>query len=145
MAPNPNERVILQLSTPVANGNGVDMAQVVAAASAIKIVTTSSDESEDGEHFYDASSEIGGHVSDDSNETSNANSKADSGVDEGSFDIPDEQFALQIVEQVEYYFSDGHILKDAFLLKHARRNRDGFISLKLITSFKKVTSAIFVS
>jgi la-related protein 6 len=44
----------------------------------------------------------------------------------------------QIVEQVEYYFSDAHILKDAFLLKHARRNRDGFISLKLITSFKKV-------
>jgi len=50
----------------------------------------------------------------------------------------------QIVEQVEYYFSDAHILKDAFLLKHARRNRDGFISLKLITSFKKVVSRQFI-
>lgn len=149
MAPNPNERVILQLNSNTPATSSVDISQVVAAAAAIKIVTTSSDESEDGEHFYDASSDIGGHVSDDSNneaqEGSNANcSKAspDADSEDGSFEVPDDQLAAQIVEQVEYYFSDAHILKDAFLLKHARRNRDGFISLKLITSFKKVRNAI---
>lgn len=147
MAPNPNERVILQLNSNTPATSSVDMSQVVAAAAAIKIVTTSSDESEDGEHFYDASSDIGGHVSDDSNssgaqegsnETNCSKASADSGMEDGSFEVPDDQLAAQIVEQVEYYFSDAHILKDAFLLKHARRNRDGFISLKLITSFKKV-------
>ena len=40
--------------------------------------------------------------------------------------------------QVEFYFSDVNILKDAFLLKHVRRNKQGYVSLKLITSFKKV-------
>ena len=42
--------------------------------------------------------------------------------------------------QVEFYFSDANILKDAFLLKHVRRNKQGFVSLKLITSFRKVKS-----
>ncbi len=41
---------------------------------------------------------------------------------------------------MEFYFSDANILKDAFLLKHVRRNRQGYVSLKLITSFKKVKS-----
>uniref|UniRef100_T1GRQ0 HTH La-type RNA-binding domain-containing protein n=1 Tax=Megaselia scalaris TaxID=36166 RepID=T1GRQ0_MEGSC len=30
------------------------------------------------------------------------------------------------------------ILKDAFLLKHVRRNKEGFVSLKLVSSFKRV-------
>ena len=44
------------------------------------------------------------------------------------------------VFQVEFYFSDANILKDAFLLKHVRRNKLGYVSLKLITSFRKVKS-----
>lgn len=110
----------------------------------VKIVMTSSDDSsEDGEHFYDAASEI--HSDNDDNVVgtgSSAPSRKDSGVEvdgqEVDFEIPDAQLSAQIIEQVEFYFSDAHILKDAFLLKHARRNRDGYISLKLITSFKKV-------
>lgn len=146
MAPNPNECVVvLQMhqssptSTPELSGQ------------MIKIVTSDVDStSEDGEHFYDASSDIGassqhgndtcprgGNMSDESGEQENSN-KADSGIEDATFEMPDAQLAAQIVEQVEFYFSDVHILKDAFLLKHARRNRDGFISLKLITSFKKV-------
>lgn len=31
-------------------------------------------------------------------------------------------------------------MKDAFLLKHVRKNREGFVSIKLITSFKKMKS-----
>ena len=44
----------------------------------------------------------------------------------------------RIVEQVEFYFSDANILKDVFLLKLVRCNKQGYVSLKLITSFKRV-------
>lgn len=53
-------------------------------------------------------------------------------------EIPDDDLSEQIVEQVEYYFSNENILKDAFLLKHVRRNKEGFVSLKLVSSFKRV-------
>ncbi|XP_022105865.1 la-related protein 6-like [Acanthaster planci] len=53
---------------------------------------------------------------------------------------PDEELKNRIIKQVEFYFSDANITKDAFLLKHVRRNKEGFVSLKLITSFKKVKS-----
>jgi hypothetical protein len=46
----------------------------------------------------------------------------------------------KIIKQVEFYFSDANILKDAFLLKHVRRNKQGYVSIKLITSFKKMKS-----
>lgn len=58
----------------------------------------------------------------------------------GEFQPPDEELKEKIIKQVEFYFSDANILKDAFLLKHVRRNKQGFVSLKLITSFKKVKS-----
>ncbi|BFY97394.1 hypothetical protein BsWGS_00434 [Bradybaena similaris] len=51
---------------------------------------------------------------------------------------PDEELKQKVISLVEFYFSDESILKDAFLLKHVRRNRFGFVSLKLITSFKKM-------
>jgi len=44
----------------------------------------------------------------------------------------------KICAQVEFYFSDENIIKDAFLLKHVKRNKEGYVSLKLISSFKKV-------
>lgn len=53
-------------------------------------------------------------------------------------EIPDDELAEKIVQQVEFYFSNENILKDAFLLKHVRRNKEGFVSLKLISSFKRV-------
>lgn len=42
--------------------------------------------------------------------------------------------------QIEYYLSDENLEHDAFLLKHVRRNKLGFVSVKLLTSFKKVTT-----
>lgn len=58
--------------------------------------------------------------------------------DLGPLEIPDDEMAEKIVQQVEFYFSNDNILKDAFLLKHVRRNKEGFVSLKLISSFKRV-------
>lgn len=54
------------------------------------------------------------------------------------FVTPNDELADKICAQVEYYFSDENIAKDAFLLKHVKRNKEGYVSLKLISSFKKV-------
>lgn len=57
---------------------------------------------------------------------------------EPPYSPPDEELSARIVAQVEFYFSDANITKDAFLLKHVRRNKEGYVSLKLISSFKRV-------
>ncbi|XP_011864607.1 PREDICTED: la-related protein 6 [Vollenhovia emeryi] len=54
------------------------------------------------------------------------------------FVMPNDELTDKICAQVEYYFSDENIIKDAFLLKHVKRNKEGYVSLKLISSFKKV-------
>ncbi|XP_078037452.1 la ribonucleoprotein translational regulator Achilles [Augochlora pura] len=51
---------------------------------------------------------------------------------------PSDELAEKICTQVEFYFSDENIVKDAFLLKHVKRNKEGYVSLKLISSFKRV-------
>merc|ERR1712088_900234 len=51
---------------------------------------------------------------------------------------PNDELCESIVQQVEFYFSDANITKDKFLLKHVKRNKEGFVSLKLISSFKRV-------
>ncbi|XP_032662082.1 la-related protein 6-like [Chelonoidis abingdonii] len=52
--------------------------------------------------------------------------------------VPDVQLIQRIVSQVEFYLSDENLAKDAFLLKHVQKNKLGFVSIKLLTSFKKV-------
>lgn len=52
---------------------------------------------------------------------------------------PNQDLILKLVAQIEYYFSDENLEKDAFLLKHVRRNKMGYVSVKLLTSFKKVS------
>lgn len=61
-----------------------------------------------------------------------------SGDEAVPFVQPDEETTKRILDQVEFYFSDSNIVKDAFLLKHVRRNKEGYVSLKLISSFKRV-------
>ena len=51
---------------------------------------------------------------------------------------PSDEIKAKIKTQVEFYMSDENLTKDAFLLKHVRRHKEGFVNLKLITSFKKV-------
>jgi len=66
----------------------------------------------------------------------------ESGLDdvkeEEPYEEPDEDLCEKIVAQVEFYFGDANITKDKFLLKHVKRNKEGFVSLKLISSFKRV-------
>lgn len=62
----------------------------------------------------------------------------DANIDDSPIEIPSDDLSEKIVEQVEFYFSNENILKDAFLLKHVRRNKEGFVSLKLVSSFKRV-------
>jgi len=49
----------------------------------------------------------------------------------------DPGLGLSIARQAELVFSDTAISRDAFLLKHIRRNREGFVSLKLLISAYK--------
>uniref|UniRef100_H3A0D9 Uncharacterized protein n=1 Tax=Latimeria chalumnae TaxID=7897 RepID=H3A0D9_LATCH len=51
---------------------------------------------------------------------------------------PDPDLVQKMVLQVEYYLSDENLAKDAFLLKHVKRNKMGYVSIKLLTSFKKM-------
>lgn len=68
-----------------------------------------------------------------------------SGGEEGSWQPPDQELIQKLVAQIEYYLSDENLEHDAFLLKHVRRNKLGFVSVKLLTSFKKVRSFRSVS
>ncbi|XP_069832287.1 la-related protein 6-like [Dendropsophus ebraccatus] len=65
-------------------------------------------------------------------------------LDEDSYDgectVPDVQLIRKIVSQVEFYLSDENLSHDAFLLKHVQKNKKGFVSIKLLTSFKKIKS-----
>ncbi|XP_072408835.1 la-related protein 6a [Chiloscyllium punctatum] len=51
---------------------------------------------------------------------------------------PEPELIQKLIAQIEYYLSDENLEKDAFLLKHVRRNKMGYVSVKLLTSFKKV-------
>ena len=59
-------------------------------------------------------------------------------IPEQPFVNPDDELCEKIVAQVEFYFGDANITKDKFLLKHVKRNKEGYVSLKLISSFKRV-------
>ncbi|KAJ8247920.1 hypothetical protein GJAV_G00252090 [Gymnothorax javanicus] len=59
-------------------------------------------------------------------------------LEEDSWLPPDPDLAQKLVQQIEFYLSDENLEHDAFLLKHIRRNKMGFVSVKLLTSFKKV-------
>ncbi|GJQ76115.1 hypothetical protein Trydic_g1863 [Trypoxylus dichotomus] len=85
-----------------------------------------------------------GEISDSASDTGSQGGGKDSGcevtpeVTEPPFQPPSDELADKIVQQVEFYFSDANITKDAFLLKHVKRNKEGYVSLKLISSFKRV-------
>lgn len=63
----------------------------------------------------------------------------DSSSDEESSEVvADPDLQEKIVKQVEWYFSDENLLKDSFLMKHINRNKQGYVSLKLVASLRKV-------
>jgi len=65
--------------------------------------------------------------------------KKDANADTGdSAAASSEDVETRIINQVESMFSDDHLAKDGFLLKHVRRRTDGFVSLKLVAGLRKV-------
>ena len=69
--------------------------------------------------------------------------RLDSGSSIGEEEEPaelTEELKEKIITQAEYYFSDENLKKDGFLLKHVKRNKEGFVNLKLLASFKKMRS-----
>ena len=44
----------------------------------------------------------------------------------------------RILAAVEFYFSDEHVAKDAFMYRHIMRGKGGFVNMKLVASFRKV-------
>lgn len=94
---------------------------------------TSSDVDLDENHHPRRSGSVGSDVSEEGG--------PDSGIEaekEAEMVVPDQDLIDRIVTQVEIYFSDANVMKDKFLLKHIRRNKEGYVSLKLVSSFKKV-------
>ena len=52
--------------------------------------------------------------------------------------VVEPELSERIMKQVEWYFSDENLLKDSFLMKHINRNKQGYVSLKLVASLRKV-------
>ncbi|KAG0485582.1 hypothetical protein HPP92_009661 [Vanilla planifolia] len=46
----------------------------------------------------------------------------------------------KIVRQVEYYFSDENLPNDKFLLKQMRKDKEGYVPIAIISSFRKMKS-----
>ncbi|XP_068220508.1 la-related protein 6-like [Palaemon carinicauda] len=61
----------------------------------------------------------------------------DSSHDVDSQSVTPELIA-SLVAQVEEYLSDEGLANDLFLLKHVKRHKDGYVSLKLLSGYKKV-------
>lgn len=76
------------------------------------------------------------------NSRESGGSSNDSGLisysDEGDYDAPTQEESEAIIDQVEYYLSDDYLAKDKYLLRQIRCKSEGYISIKLMTSFKKV-------
>lgn len=58
------------------------------------------------------------------------------------WEIPSHDLMQKIVQQVEYYFSNEYLTRDAYFLRQIRRKREGYLSMKLITNFKKVRKVV---
>ncbi|XP_060924714.1 la-related protein 6a isoform X2 [Limanda limanda] len=110
-----------------------------AAVTITVAIQAAEDEEPDGSaSFIDF---LGGSCSEDDigrNDKSSGAGTSGGELEEDSWQPPDPELIQKLVAQIEYYLSDENLEHDAFLLKHVRRNKLGFVSVKLLTSFKKV-------
>uniref|UniRef100_A0A5K3EVL2 HTH La-type RNA-binding domain-containing protein n=1 Tax=Mesocestoides corti TaxID=53468 RepID=A0A5K3EVL2_MESCO len=53
---------------------------------------------------------------------------------------PPDDLSSKILRQVEFYFSDANILKDQFMLKSVKSNKDGWMKLSIIAGFNRIQS-----
>ncbi len=92
---------------------------------------TDSEGDGDGEDFYDAQSDI---------KNNNGEARKEKITRKSSMIKLTSDLKDKIISQTEWLFSDENLQKDGFLLKHVKRNKDGFVNLKLLSSFKKMRS-----
>ncbi|KAK2847842.1 hypothetical protein Q7C36_009524 [Tachysurus vachellii] len=95
-------------------------------------IQAAEDEEPDEEETINSEDEIVRH------EKSSGAGTSGGELEEESWQPPDAELTQKLIAQIEYYLSDENLEHDAFLLKHVRRNKLGFVSVKLLTSFKKV-------
>jgi hypothetical protein len=74
-------------------------------------------------------------ISDDSSESTGSSY---SNVELEAHEIPDDSTLDQICKQVEEYLSDDYLSTDKYLLRQLRSKSEGYLSVKLLTSFKKI-------
>jgi la-related protein 6 len=55
-----------------------------------------------------------------------------------SYQPASEEILSKLLTQAEFYFSDSNVLKDKFLMKNIQKNKGGFISVKLLSSFRRM-------
>lgn len=134
---SPHQRPpLVQIQRPSEQEEGSDDDEVSPVESA-ELLT--SEEDRDADRSAEALDESGDHG--DSGQKNGKKKKNQNGENATKEWVPpDETLRDKIIKQVEFYFSDANITKDAFLLKHVKRNKEGYVSIKLITSFKKVKS-----
>ena len=58
--------------------------------------------------------------------------------EETLLEVPESQVCCRVLELVEYYLSEHNLVKDMFMLKHVTKHREGYVSLKLLATYKKV-------
>ena len=63
---------------------------------------------------------------------------SESGCENEASEVLSPELKTAIINCLEEYFDDESLLKDLFLLKHVKRRKDGFVSLKLMSSYKKI-------
>lgn len=61
-------------------------------------------------------------------------------TNEEHFTPPPDSLAEKIKQRAESYFEDYNLFKNSFLLSHIQRNKKGYVSLKLMTSLRKIKS-----
>ncbi|KAL7879179.1 hypothetical protein AOLI_G00101530 [Acnodon oligacanthus] len=136
-------------SDPSASMSAVETAEMEPGDMGTRVTITvaiqaAEDEEPDEEESLDCSGRAelhGGSCSEDElarHEKSSGAGTSGGELEEESWQPPDPDLTRKLVAQIEYYLSDENLEHDAFLLKHVRRNKLGFVSIKLLTSFKKV-------
>ncbi|OIV95775.1 hypothetical protein TanjilG_20225 [Lupinus angustifolius] len=53
-------------------------------------------------------------------------------------DVSLDDLKIKILKQVEYYFSDENLPTDKYLLGYVKRNKEGFVPISVIASFRKM-------
>ncbi|CAG9839413.1 unnamed protein product [Diabrotica balteata] len=142
--PSPHQEIASELQEV---GELISSSKLMETRDSISSIDSDVSLSFDKKQVENCTEDEGAHMadlSDSSSDTGSHGGGKDSGcevtpeVTEPPFTAPSDELADKIVQQVEFYFSDANITKDAFLLKHVKRNKEGYVSLKLISSFKRV-------